>query len=207
MAELEAVLDSAGTAANSAARPLHRLSVRQYHDMIQAGVFSPGDRVELIEGYLISMAAVGPPHSYSVGKANKLFTRVLPDDWHTRIQQPVTFLKSEPEPDLCIVRGALEDYRSRHPSPKEIGLLIEVPDSTLGYDRDLKCQLYANARVAQYWIINLIDYQLEVFEQPRASQGKPATYRRRQTLSATEMFTLQLDNQKLGVFRVRDLLP
>ena len=186
---------------------LHPVSVEKYHELIAAGALTTADRVELIEGYLIDMAPIGPPHSCSVGKANRLFARVLPDGWHVRQQQPVTFLRSEPEPDLCLVRGEVEDYSARHPVAKDVGLLIEVAESTLAYDRDVKSRVYADARVRQYWIVNLIDRQLEVFQQPRATRGQPAIYRKRETLGEEERFKLELDGKQLGVFRVSHLLP
>lgn len=89
------------------------LSVDQYHQMIDAGILTTEDRVELLEGRLVEMAAVGSRHYTTIRLSEKVIERALPPGWHTRPQAPITLERSEPEPDLTIVRGTLRDYSAR----------------------------------------------------------------------------------------------
>jgi Uma2 family endonuclease len=186
-------------------RPLYRLSLEQYHRMIDAGVLKEGAKVELIEGLLVQKMTRNPPHDSSLSRAARLLARLLPDEWVLRVQSAVTLRRSEPEPDIGISRGPEGRYARRHPGPRDIVLLIEVADSSLHEDRTTKATIYADARIPQYWIINTVNNLLEVYTDPKGGQA-PA-YRRRQDYGPDDEVLLTLKGQEIACLRVRDLLP
>src|SRR5947209_138960 len=122
--------------------PLYRFTVEQYHRMIEAGVFNGSERVELLEGWVIAKVVHNPPHDGTVTRIYRRLMRVLSEEWLVRVQCAITTRDSEPEPDLAVVRGPEEVYFSRHPTPQDIALLIEVAEATLDQDRREKSRLY-----------------------------------------------------------------
>lgn len=184
---------------------LHRFTVAQYHQMIERGILTGDDRVELLEGRIVDKMPHNPPHDGSITRVYRRIDRVLPDDWLLRIQSAVTLRDSEPEPDFGVVRGPEEEYFSRHPNPRDIGLLIEVADSTLMQDRRYKGQLYAQNRIPAYWIINLVNRIVEVHTSPRG--GKSPSYRERHDYQIGKSVPLILEGRQIGLIPVRELLP
>ena len=150
-----------------------RFTIDEYHRLIQLGFLHEGDRIELIQGELIQMAAKGTPHTFCTTRLLRQLDRLLGDRAVVRGQDPITLpANSEPEPDAVIARGNETDYLAHHPYPQDILLVIEISDSTLTYDQTTKLSLYAEAEIADYWIVNLIDRQLERYSQPyRTAQG------------------------------------
>jgi Uma2 family endonuclease len=143
----------------------HRLSLEEYHRMIEAGVFVDTPRMELIEGEIIEMTPIGPRHSYFVQRLNPLFLRRLPRDVQIRIQSPITLGDgSEPEPDIALVRD--RDYGHEHPGPEDVLLVVEVADSSLAYDRGRKAALYARFGISEYWLIDTGEPALEIHRDP-----------------------------------------
>ena len=122
-----------------------------------------------------------------------------------RIQSAITTDDSEPEPDLALVLGPASRYAAKHPGPQDIALVIEVADSSLAHDRDVKARLYARARIATYWIVNLVDMQVEVYSDPSGPTTNPG-YRQHQTYRAGEVLPLVIAGQNVGSVAVRDLL-
>lgn len=186
--------------------PMRRFSVAEYHQLIQTGVLTENDRVELLEGWLIHKMPRNPPHDTSLRRTQNRIERLLPSGWDWRMQFAITTADSEPEPDLTIVRGNVDTYATRHPGPPDIGTLIEVADSTLRLDRGDKAWIYARAGIVIYWIINLVDRQVEVYTDPTGPDAAPR-YRQRQDYTETESVPLVLDGQQLALIPVRDLLP
>ena len=146
--------------------PIWKFSVADYHRLIDIGVLDENDRVELLEGLLVPKRSHGPLHDLAVELANERIRKDLPAGWRLRVQSAITTGDSEPEPDLAIVRGELRTAPRRHPLPTEIGLLIEVADTTLQNDRLRKTEIYGRAGILQYWIVNLQDRQVECYSQP-----------------------------------------
>jgi Uma2 family endonuclease len=165
-----------------------RLSVRQYHEIIEAGVFDDGDRVELIEGVLVRKMTKGPPHEFTIGILKDILTPLVGTKWVIRVQSAITLRDSEPEPDLAIVTAPHERYRQRHPGPRDIALVVEVVDSTLEFDRGDKLRVYARAGLPVYWIVNLVDNCVEVYTEPRG--GKSPIYRKRVDLGPDDAISL-----------------
>jgi Uma2 family endonuclease len=145
--------------------PIARFSVEQYHRMVASGAFTEHDRLELIDGWVVEKMAKGPAHEYATGRCEELLRERLPPGWHVRNQAPVTLARSEPEPDLTVALGERGAYRHRHPSSREIALVVEVADTTLATDR-LKANTYAEAGIPAYWLVNLVDRCVEVYTQP-----------------------------------------
>jgi Uma2 family endonuclease len=151
------------------ATDLRSLSVQDYHRMVAAGILAADERVELIEGQLYTMAAKGTAHSAAVTRIDRVLSRLLAGRAPLRFQDPVQLSDlSEPEPDVAVVHLDPLDYEDHHPTPGEIFWLIEVADSTLRRDRDLKVPLYGRSGIAEYWILDVQERCLYVFRQSEA---------------------------------------
>jgi Uma2 family endonuclease len=152
-------------------RPPHepfRFAVERYEAMVDAGILTEDDRTELIEGEIVAKMTIGDRHAACVDRLNRLFNRRLDDDQAiVRVQNPVRVTAGIPEPDLALLRPRADFYAGGKPTPADIFLLIEVADSSLAIDREVKAPLYARAGVAEYWIANLVDEVVEVHRDPR----------------------------------------
>lgn len=170
----------------AAERPLRRLTLDDYHWLIEHGFFQPQDRVELIEGYLVEISPFHPRQAGAVDAMMEALMFAVQRQAQVRIQQPITLPEqsTEPEPDFVLALRQ-ENYRLKHPHPDDIYLVGEVSDSTLLYDRGKKAQLYAAARIPEYWIVNMVDNVLEVYREPMGSRGN-ADYRIKLTYMATD---------------------
>lgn len=140
--------------------PLRRFSVEQYHQLGQLGVLTPEDKVELLEGWIIEKMNQRPIHGFIVRLLNEFFLRELPTGWICQCQLPITTERSEPEPDLAILKGSHADFRHRHPAGTDCRLVVEVADTSLEKDR-AKATIYHQAGVQEYWIINVVEKQIE----------------------------------------------
>jgi Uma2 family endonuclease len=185
---------------------LYRLSVQQYHDMIRPGILEEGMPVELLEGLLVRQMTKNPPHAVATRLTRTALDRLVPSGWFVDSQEPVTTDDSEPEPDVSVVRGKIRDYVHRHPRPKDSAMIVEVADSSLRRDRTTKKRIYARARVPVYWIINLIDRQIEVYSRPLSKSSRP-DYRDKQMYAEDEEVPVIIDGVEVGRLAVRDLLP
>ena len=168
-----------------AARPLRRFTVDEYHWLIEHGFFGNDDPVELIDGYLVQMSPIRPPHAFCAGQLYQAFVLQLRDRAAVRSQQPITLPQqtSEPEPDLVLATPPAGRYSTRHPGAEDLLLVVEVADATLPSDRTTKLRLYAQAGIPEYWIVNLTERVVEVHRRPQAA-GKQAAYGERQTVEA-----------------------
>jgi len=151
-----------------------RFTIDEYHRLIELEFLQESDRIELIRGELIQMVAKGTPHTVCGSILCRQLDRLLGDRAVIRGQDPITLPnQSEPEPDVAIARGKDEDYLAHHPYPEDISLVIEISDSTLDYDQTKKLEIYAEAGISNYWIVNLNFRQLERYSQPyQNSQGQ-----------------------------------
>jgi Uma2 family endonuclease len=183
-----------------------RFSVDEYHRMVLSGVLTENDRVQLVNGWIIEMPPIGPEHSTSTSLAEAALRAHLPPGWILRIQDPITLPTGEPEPDLVVARGVIRDYSQRHPGPLDIGLVVEVADATLHFDRTEKAAEYAAAGIVEYWIINVVDRQAEVHRLPQTAQTG-AEYRSREVFDEAAILDFMLDGRQLVKIRVADLLP
>lgn len=185
--------------------PVWRFSVEDYRRMGEAGVLTEDDRVELLDGCVVRKMNLNPPHSVTVQAGSDSIRKHLPEGWCIRIQDAITTDGSEPEPDLAVVRGTHRDFIQRHPEPNEIGLVVEVADSSLSRDR-YKCQIYGLAGIPVYWIVNLNDKVVEVYTEPTGTADDPKYARCKEFLPGQEV-ALILDGQTVANIPVDELLP
>ena len=186
----------------------YRLSVGEYHAMIRAGILTPEDRVELLDGYLVAKMPQNPPHSSTVGKLTEDLAPLVPAGWRLRVQLPITLTvgENEPEPDAALVRGDRRAFDARNPTPADFGVLVEVADSSLVSDRRAKAILYAASGIPVYWIVNIPDSRVEVYADPDPA-ALPAAYRTRTDYGVGQSVPLVLDGLQVGSVAVADLLP
>ena len=162
---------SAPTTVRPAAPSPRRFTRAEYYEMERLGWFT-GQRVELIAGEIVQMPALNPPHSCATKNTEKTLEAAFGPGFHARVQQPLTLPDdSEPEPDVAVVPGQSRDYLTAHPTTSP--LVVEVSESTLRYDQDTKGSLYASAGLPEYWIVNLVDRQLEVYRKPIPDTNEP----------------------------------
>jgi Uma2 family endonuclease len=144
-----------------------RFTIAEYHRLTELGFFTASDRLELIRGAIVNMAAKGTAHEVSITRLVRSLFKIIGDRATLRCQSPLSLLAdSEPEPDFTIVENRDDDYLSAHPEASDTLLVIEISDSTLKYDREIKLPLYAEAGITNYWIFNLVDNHLEAYNQP-----------------------------------------
>jgi Uma2 family endonuclease len=186
--------------------PVWRLSVDQYHTMIDTGVLTDDDPVELLKGWLITKMPKKPPHRLSTQLTREALAVLLPPGWYVDAQEPITTKDSEPEPDVVVVRGDRRHYADRHPGPEDIVLVVEVSDATLKRDQGLKKQLYASAEIPVYWIVNLIENRCEVYTTP-STTAEPPDYRERVDYGSSDAIPVTIDGAEVGQIAVRELLP
>jgi Uma2 family endonuclease len=142
-------------------------TIDEYHKLAETGIIKPTDRVELIEGDIITMSPIKSKHAGIVDAIAEFLIHTLYRKATIKIQNPMSIgNNSEPEPDIIIAKHKQDHYRSAHPTPEEVYLLIEVADSSLAYDQSIKAPLYAKAGIPEYWIINIIDEQIEIYREP-----------------------------------------
>ena len=186
--------------------PIWRMSVGQYERMVETGILTDDDPVELLEGCLVKKMSKKPPHRLATRMAREAITPLLPSGWYLDSQEPMVTTDSEPEPDVMIVRGAWSQYRTRHPRASEVAVVVEVSDTTLHRDRVLKKRLYARAGVPVYVIINLPERQVELYTEPTGPTDKP-DYQTRRDYGPADALPLLLDGREIGLLAVRELLP
>ena len=147
---------------------LKKWSIEDYHRLSEFGLLGLHERTELISGQITIMAAKGVPHVNAVRLLALQLDSFLRDrDFFAIAQDPIQLGDlSEPEPDLVIVRGDVFTYVDRHPRQKDIVLIVEVADSTLKYDCEVKEKLYAQENLEEYWVVDLKNRQVHIFQQP-----------------------------------------
>ncbi len=147
----------------------HRLNVDAYYRMAEAGILTDPHRVELIDGEIIDMPAIGSPHAAITNRFARTFSRALRDEVAlVAVQSPLRLdAYNEPEPDVMLLRPRADGYRASHPGAADVLLVIEVSESSLTYDRSVKLQLYAGFGVPEVWIVDLIGTAFEVCREPR----------------------------------------
>ena len=151
----------------------HLLTRHEYQLLTESGAFK-NRRVELIEGVIYDkMAAMLGPHAMAVSKTSLAFSTAFGGQCAMRCQLPIQLNDtSEPKPDLALARGTDDDYLD-HPAPADMLLAVEVSDSTLAFDRREKASAYARAEIAEYWIVNVPERQLEIHRGPQRDSAMP----------------------------------
>ncbi|MBI2838871.1 MAG: Uma2 family endonuclease [Acidobacteria bacterium] len=145
----------------------HRFSVDDLYRMLEAGILSEDDRVELIRGEIVDMTPIGSLHAMTVDRLNReisgaIFRAGLEASLLLRVQNPVRLAEdSEPEPDLALLKAG--DYSRAHPGPHDVLLIVEVADTSVDSDRRVKIPLYAESRIGEIWLVDLTVGCVEVY--------------------------------------------
>ena len=180
--------------------------------MIDAGIIKEGEPLELLDGRLVPKMSKNPGHRIATHRTADTLRGLLPKGWYVDTQEPVLLRElhlgagNVPEPDVSVILGSTDDYSEHHPTADTIALVVEVSDTTLRDDRGLKKQIYAHARIPEYWIVNLIDQQLEVYQRPTGSALK-ADYEVPRTYALSESVSVRIGTKTVGPIPVRALFP
>lgn len=185
---------------------LWRVSVEQYHAMIESGALDEDAQIELLEGWLVEKMSKSPAHTLSTNLVLNYLREIVPSDWMIRSQEPITLSDSEPEPDVCVIKGQPRQFAITHPDAKAVSLVVEVADSSLGRDRGSKKRVYAKSGIPVYWIVNLVDRWVEVYTDPLPTAQEPE-YRTHCTYGIDEQLPVTIDGVESGLVYIRDLLP
>jgi Uma2 family endonuclease len=166
-----------------------RLSVAEYH---QLGEFNEnGKRTELIRGIVIEKMSKSPLHATIMALLPQVLTPLIPEGFSLRVDNPLTFTHSEPEPDVAVVHGTIRDFVAAHPTTAE--LVIEVAVSSVALDRE-NASLYAEAGVKEYWIVLAERQEVEVYRQPQDGRYlQTRTYKLGETLDCSSVPQLQVE--------------
>ena len=173
-----------------------RFTTAEYEQIAAAGIFGEDERFELLEGEIVAMSPLGPQHSATVTRLTELFYELGNPSITIRVQDPIRLGDySVPQPDVAIVNRRGDRYAGGHPEPEDVLLLIEVSESSLAYDRDVKLPLYARAGIAEVWLVALLPQVVEVYRAPNDNgYGEKRTLRRGDTLAP-----LHLPGAKLAI--------
>ena len=156
----------------TANQPPFTITVRQYDRLIENGAIGDAEKIELIEGLLVTKMGRTRPHVQSGKKGLAALLRIAPPGWHVAKEDPfVASDWSKPEPDLALVRGRVDDYANRDVTAGDIGLIIEIADSSLAADREVMGRLYAAGGIPVYWVVNLVDQWVETYTSPDSTFG------------------------------------
>jgi hypothetical protein len=190
------------------------LTLDQYVKMIRQGILPEGEPIELLDGFLVrkdrakageNAMTVGFEHVWAVKNLGKMLAAAEGHGCHVALQQPIAMPPDgAPEPDGAVVRGSADDYRSRYPGAGDLPCVIEVADSSLHHDRVTKRRIYAKGGVGQYVIINLVDRQIEVFEEPVVAEERYAV---ETVLRAGEVARFSTGGGRRVEIEVSKLLP
>lgn len=157
----------------------HRFDVTEYHRMAEAGILSEDDRVELVGGEIVEMSPIGSAHQAVVDRLTRMLVSFAASDYVARVQGPVRLdERNEPQPDLALLRFREDFYEREHPGSEDALMLVEVSESSLEYDRNVKLSLYAGFGIPEVWIVDLSAGEVESHFSPRASVEGYGTTRR-----------------------------
>jgi Uma2 family endonuclease len=163
----------------------HRVNVWEYHKMAEAGIFGEDDHVELLDGEIVDMAPTGSRHASVVTLLNRILSLTVGTHAIVKVQDPLHLdARSEPEPDLMLLKPRDDFYSAAHPEAADVLLLVEVCDTTAQFDREIKLPLYARHGVAEVWLIDLETRQIEICRAPVQDRGK---YAERTTVAAGQI--------------------
>lgn len=178
---------------------LYKWTVSEFHQMAAAGIIEEDAHVELLHGQIVHRSPVGKFHAACVSFMNDWLTQQLRSDFIIRVQDPIKMDDhSEPEPDIAVVKRRADFYASHLPGPDDIELLIEVADSSLQKDQEIKAPLYANFGIKEFWLVDLSKQALHYYTQPMRG-----TYQQRRTFQLDDQF----EHPLLGTIAISKLFP
>ena len=145
----------------------HKVSLEEFHRMVEAGVFPEDSRLELVEGDLVEMSPIGKRHAAKVAKLTALFGPLVPQKAILFVQSPLVVGNSELYPDLALLKPRRDFYEEELPQGRDALLVVEVADTSLHYDLEVKLPLYAKAGVPEVWVVDLVREKAHVFRKPQ----------------------------------------
>jgi len=167
-----------------------KFTVGQYHQMIESGILTDRDRVELLQGEIIEMSPIGMQHAACVDRLNELLVRELVGRAIVRVQNPIQLsTRSEPQPDFAILQRRPDFYANGHPQPSDVFALIEVSDTTVEFDRTVKVPIYAKDNIAEVWIVDLNAEAVQIYREPSETGYQQLQTCRRGQAIAFQSFT------------------
>jgi Uma2 family endonuclease len=163
----------------------HKFSTKDYHQMIEIGILDEDDRVELIDGEIVGMAAIGSHHAACTKKSNAFFTNRLGNRVIVSVQDPISLEDgTEPEPDIALLHLADHFYAKQHPTPADIFFILEIADTSFLYDKEVKLLKYARAGIIESWLLDLTNEEILACRSPSANGYQNIqTLKRGQSLS------------------------
>lgn len=185
--------------------PVRKFTVEDYFKLVDVGVLNEDDHVELLEGWIVPKICKKPLHDGTIDIVLGVLSELLPRHWFLRVQNVLQTATSAPEPDFAVARGERNSFTERHPQGNDVGLVIEVADSSLHIDRR-KALIYAAAGVPHYWIVNLPDRCVEVFENPQP-QSDGMRYAPARLFRDNDQLEIVLDGQHVAFVACAKLLP
>ena len=176
-----------------------RWTVDRYQQAVAAGMLLPDDRYELIEGDLITVVPPKPPHTAIVKRLHRLLLLNLDDNaYDVSSQQPVNLAPdSHPEPDVMVAQGPTSRFDDRHPTPVDMLLVIEVADTSLQYDREVKVPLYARYAIPEAWVVDVANRAIEVYRDPSHASYTKVSCHTDGVLAVSRFPNLMLDVTRL----------
>jgi Uma2 family endonuclease len=183
-----------------------RLTVDEFRRKAAMGELSQSKKFELLEGVVVAKARQTLKHETALENIQNIVGKLTPGGWHLRVQQPLNCGDSQPEPDIAIVKDALDMYVDRPPMPNMVSLVVEVADASLTLDRRVKGRVYARAGLSVYWLLNLVDSELEVYSRTSGPVPMPG-YQEKRVYRAEDKLSLVVGLDDLGTVKVRDMLP
>lgn len=182
---------------------LYRFSVEDYERLVSCGGLDEDAPIELLDGVIVKKMTRNPPHAACCGLCMRALADILPEGFLVRKEDPVRLPPlSMPEPDVAVVRGEERDFVARHPGPADVVLIVEVADSSLDRDRGPKRDLYAQAGIPSFWIVNLVDRRVEVYSDPR-----DGAYATTSVVGDGDSVELVVDGRAWGRVEVAAILP
>jgi Uma2 family endonuclease len=180
---------------------VYRMDIEEFERIVD---FLKAERVELIDGFIVERGVIDPPHAVASRRLRQRLDRLVPDGWFIREDKPLRVHRTyEPLPDFAVLKGDPDTaYEDRHPGPADVAVVIEISDSTLSKDRGEKRVNFAKGGIGVYWIVNLIDRQVEVFTlRRRGGYGKPRVFKEGQSVPVF------IDGTEVGRIVVSEILP
>jgi Uma2 family endonuclease len=176
-----------------------KFTVGQYHQMIESGILTDRDRVELVQGEIVEMSPVGRQHEAYIDRLNALFVLGLSTRAIVRVQSPIRLSNnSESQPDVAILQRRPDFYAEGHPKPEDIFALVAVSDTTLEFDRTVKVPLYAQNSIPEVWIVDLNAQVVQVYREPNSSGYQQVqSFRRGQSLMFQAFTTIQFSTEQV----------
>ena len=181
----------------------YRLTVEEYDRIIKSGVIPKEDRVELIEGFLVTKEPPDPSYPLAAKQTMLALLRVVPPGWHVVSEKPVVVSeRSKPEPDLAVVKGEARDYLNRDITAQDVALVVKIARTKLEHDRDFMAQVYASSGIPAYWVLNLADERIEAYTDPATER-----YVTRNDYQFGQDVPLVVRGVDAGAIPVTDVLP